>query len=136
MIRVVSDRRFRSILCVDDQRLVHQFHESMLTSFVAEGVRILHAYNGAEALRLMAEAGDVDLVLLDINMPVLNGLAFLEQKLRTGFAAVPVIVLSTEGDRPEEIAHAISLGAVSVLSKTLGFEELDLRIRAIAIGQG
>lgn len=130
----MSDRPLRAILCVDDQRLVHRFYESMLGSFLREGAELLHAYNGAEALRVMAERDDVDLVLLDINMPLLNGLAFLEQKQRTRFAAVPVVVLSSEGERPDEVTHAISLGAAGVLPKTLGFEELDARIREMLSG--
>lgn len=124
----------RAILCVDDQRLVHTLEDSLLSQYSHNGTRVLHAYDGAEALKMLAAERDIDLILLDINMPVLNGLAFLEQKQRTIFAAIPVIILSNEGDRPEEIAHALSLGASRVLGKPFGFEELDACVRSITAG--
>lgn len=123
--------RPRAILCVDDQRLVHRFLDSILEPWKAQGTRVRFASDGLEALKVLAADRTIDLILLDINMPVLNGLAFLEQKQRTVFAGIPAIVLSNEGDRPEEIAHAISLGAVRVLSKQLAFAELEESIRAL-----
>lgn len=91
--------------------------ESVLHELVAQGTAIVHAYDGLDALRKLVDHTDVDLVLLDINMPVLNGLAFLEQKQRTQYAAIPVIVLSAEGDDASEVQHALSHGARCVLPK-------------------
>jgi two-component system, chemotaxis family, chemotaxis protein CheY len=122
----------RAILCVDDQRLVHKLEEKLLEPYVRSGARILHAYDGAEALRMLASAGDVDLILLDINMPLLNGLAFLEQRQRTEYRSIPAIIFSNEGDRPDEIAHALSLGAVGVLPKPFTFEQLDACLSRLA----
>ena len=122
----------RKILCVDDQRVIHALEESMLSELAKEGTAIVHAYDGLEALRRLTEHSDVDLILLDINMPVLNGLAFLEQKARTPFAAIPVIIITSEGADQDEVRHAISLGATRVLAKPFGFEELDAVIRDIA----
>lgn len=91
--------------------------ESVLADLRAQGTEIVHAYDGLDALRRLVEHPDVDLVLLDINMPVLNGLAFLEQKQRTPYAPIPVIVLSAEGNDADEVRHALSLGARCVLPK-------------------
>jgi DNA-binding response OmpR family regulator len=128
--------KLRTILCVDDQKLVHSLEDEILAPYVANGTQVMHAYNGAEALRCLVAASDVDLILLDINMPLLNGLAFLEQKQRTMYAKVPVIVLSNEGDRQDEIAHAVSLGADRVLPKPFGYEDLDACIRSIVVERG
>ena len=125
-------RRLRAILCVDDQRLAHRIiEESLLARFIAEGAHILHAYDGLEALRILSENSDVDVILLDINMPVMNGFAFLEQKQRTRFAEVPVIVLTNEGERREEAEHALSLGATRVLAKPFGYDELNACLESI-----
>src|SRR5205809_2115838 len=107
----------RTILCVDDQRLAHRIEESILAPFAQEGTRILHAYDGLEALKILASDGGVELILLDINMPVMNGLAFLEQKQKTKFADIPVIVLTNEGEQRDEAEHALALGATRVLAK-------------------
>ncbi len=123
--------RPRAILCVDDLPMVHRLEETLLEPWTREGTRIVHAYDGIEALKSLATDSEVDLILLDINMPVMNGLAFLEHKQRTTFASVPAIVLSNEGDRPEEIAHALSLGAVRVLPKPFGFEDLESCVREL-----
>ena len=124
-------RSLRAVLCVDDQRLAHRIEESILEPFVRQGPRILHAYDGLQALKMLGEHPDIDLVLLDINMPVLNGLAFLDQKQKTQFAEVPVIVLATEGDRREEAEHALSLGATRVLSKPFGYDDLHACVESI-----
>ena len=79
---------------------------------------------------------EIDLILLDINMPVLNGLAFLDQKQKTMFARIPVIVLTHEGDRPEEVAHAKSLGAAAVLAKPFGRAQLSECIDSIEYSSG
>lgn len=104
----------------------------MLSEYSKNGTTIVHAYDGLEALKQLTANPDTDLILLDINMPVLNGLAFLEQKGRTPFASIPVIIITSEGADQDEVRHAISLGATRVLAKPFGFEELDHAIREIA----
>jgi two-component system, chemotaxis family, chemotaxis protein CheY len=123
--------RPRAILCVDDQRLAHTIAASLLAPLVDNGSRLLHAYDGLEALKVLSVNSDVDLILLDINMPVLNGLAFLEQKQRTKFAEIPVIVLADEGDQKDEASHAMNLGATRVLGKPFGYDDLHNCVRSI-----
>ena len=102
----------RSALVVEDSPTMRQLIALTLRRIPALG--FAEASNGAEALGLLATRR-FDLILLDINMPVMNGFAFLEQ-LRQTEAPPPVIVISTESAR-EDIERAISLGAVAYVTK-------------------
>jgi len=121
----------RKILCVDDQRFVHRWEESLLGRFMENGTEVIHAYDGLEALRKLVEHPDVDIILLDINMPTLNGLAFLEQRRNTKIANIPVIVVTAEGNRVQEVEHAMALGARAVLSKPFDAGDLARAILKI-----
>src|SRR5437870_3739920 len=86
------------ILVVDDSELLHRMYDLVLARYRMKGCRVLHASNGREALAELAAHPDTDLVLLDINMPVMSGLEFLEYcKREKLFRDVDVIVISTEG---------------------------------------
>ena len=85
----------RTILVVDDSLLIQQMYESFLSCYV--GARVLKAMDGSEALAVLARESAVDLVLLDINMPVMNGLDLLERmKREAAYRDIPVIVITTE----------------------------------------
>src|SRR5256885_6609035 len=62
----------KKVLVVDDSKLLHRMFEMMLRGFP-----LVHAFDGREALDRLAEHKDVELILLDINMPRMNGLEFL-----------------------------------------------------------
>lgn len=114
----------RKILCVDDHHFVHRWGASFLDRYTSEGTEIVRAYNGLEALRQLVDHPDIDLILLDIEMPVMSGLAFLENRKRSPFAGVPVIVISNDVERPHVRQHVLSLGANAMLAKP--FEAADL----------
>lgn len=81
------------------------------------------AENGRLGLEKML-LGGIDLVLLDINMPEMNGIEFLEAKAKVaGIASVPVVVLTTQ-DEKELQEKAMSLGAKAFLVKPFKKEEL------------
>ena len=78
---------------------------------------IVDAMNGQEALDLLSIHKDVELILLDINMPVMNGVQFLEKAAPLGIVArIPVIVISTEG-KEEDTIRGLKLGARGYLKK-------------------
>ena len=64
------------LLIVDDQNSVHMFFEKMLSADAFGLTRILHAYNGKEALELL-EAKKPDIMMLDVKMPVMDGMEAL-----------------------------------------------------------
>jgi len=86
------------------------------------------ANDGLEALSLLRRE-KFDLLILDINMPKLDGLALLE-KLRNEGASIPVLMLSARADKAD-INQGLRLGADDYLTKPFSIEELVLRVKAI-----
>jgi len=85
------------------------------------------ANDGLEALSLLRRE-KFDLLILDINMPKLDGLALLE-KLRNEGASIPVLMLSARADKAD-INQGLRLGADDYLTKPFSIEELVLRVKA------
>ena len=112
------------ILVVDDEP---QIREAIQRSLVARDYDVELAADGAIALDLAA-ASPPDLVVLDLNMPVLDGLEFC-RRIRT-WSSVPIIVLSVRDEEPDKIA-ALDLGADDYLTKPFGTGELLARVRAL-----
>lgn len=113
------------ILTVDDDFINLKLLSSMLkkSSFVSE---IVEAKNGLEALNMLKEHTDIGLVLLDIKMPVMDGIEFLNNlESMPDLAKTPVIVLTTDETRKRE---AFDHGAFDFLMKPLRKDELDKKI--------
>ena len=91
------------------------------------GHRVVAAYDGAEALRAY-EAHPPDLVILDLAMPGIDGLAVCTELRRRG--TTPIIVLSGEGDEAAKV-EALDAGADDYVTKPFGKDELLARIRAV-----
>jgi two-component system response regulator CpxR len=113
-----------SLLIVDDDLELAR----MLGEFLAhEGFRTSHATCGEQALALAAERA-FDLLILDVMMPGLDGLAVLTALRRD--ASVPVIMLTARGEDGDRIL-GLELGADDYLAKPFNPHELVARIRAI-----
>ncbi len=99
----------QKLLVVDDSQLIHSMYRLVLNRY--EGCKIFDAMNGLEALDILSREKNFDLILLDINMPVMNGIQFMEKlKKENLYRQVPIIVISTEG-REEDTLRALKLGA-------------------------
>jgi two-component system OmpR family response regulator len=92
------------------------------------GYETISAKHGLEALRLIREQKP-DLVILDINMPQLDGFGVIE-KLRNENNNVPVIVL-TARDQRDDKSIGFGLGADDFVTKPFGLEELLMRVAAV-----
>jgi CheY-like chemotaxis protein len=102
----------RKVLIVDDSKLLHRMYEVMLRQVV-----LLHAYDGKSGLELLRSTADIDLVLLDLNMPVMSGLEFLaEAKADAKISKVPVIIVTTEGSEAQT-QRGLDAGASAYLTK-------------------
>ncbi len=103
------------ILIVDDSQLIHSMYRLVLNRY--NGCRIVDAMNGLEALDVLSREDDFDLLLLDINMPVMNGIQFMEKiKKENIYRQIPIIVISTEG-KEEDTLKALKLGAWGYIVK-------------------
>jgi CheY-like chemotaxis protein len=109
----------RKILVADDSKLMHKMYEVMLRQYA-----LVFAADGRQALDRLKEHPDIDLVLLDVNMPNMNGLEFLAQLRSDGTRAdLPVIIISTEG-REEDTARGMEAGATAYIKKPFHTEEI------------
>jgi len=103
----------KKILTVDDSPSVRKMVEFSLKS---KGYTMGAAGDGLEALELLNQE-PYDAIILDVNMPRMNGLEFLEKRLEIEeIADIPVIMLTTEG-QDEDRDKAISLGATAYIIK-------------------
>jgi two-component system chemotaxis response regulator CheY len=95
---------------------------------------VLFAREGREALEILRArhpSQPLDLILTDINMPVMNGLDFLERRLAEGLAVgVPVAMITTEESEPL-ILRAIAVGAQAYICKP--FDTAQIRQRLLPL---
>jgi two-component system chemotaxis response regulator CheY len=96
-----------------------------------EGAELVYAENGVEGLDAAAQNPDIELFIVDINMPQMDGLEFL-RRLRgdLGFAGVPALVVSTEAEEEDHRA-AITAGASGYLVKPWTPPQLLQAVRAL-----
>ena len=113
-----------SVLIVDDEELGRDLLARRLTN---EGYSITTAVNGEAATSLMA-VERFDLVLLDINMPVMNGFEVLEWLRDRDKQSMRTIMLTGDGDR-DSVTASLTLGADDYLLKTAGIVEILHRVR-------
>ena len=102
----------RCALVVEDSPTMRQLLTLALRRI--PGLTFVEASNGAEALKLL-ETRSFGLILLDLNMPVMGGFAFLEH-LAAAKSRPPVIVITTEGASVDR-ERAKSLGVVAYVTK-------------------
>jgi len=116
------------ILAVDDDFINLKLISSMLKKNPNVEL-IIEATNGLDAINLLKSQSDVDLILLDIKMPVMDGIEFLTnlQPMRQ-FKDIPVIVLTTDETRKNE---AFDKGAFDFLVKPIREVDLSAKIAKV-----
>ncbi|MBN1643921.1 MAG: response regulator transcription factor [Dehalococcoidales bacterium] len=112
------------VLVVDDELSIVRFVRSALTG---RDYVVFTAKDGAAALQLI-EKDLPDLIILDINMPVMDGFEVC-RRLR-GWSQIPIIMLSARADEDDKV-KCLNLGADDYLTKPFGTEELFARVRAV-----
>lgn len=106
-----------TFLLVDDSSLTHQMYRLVFSRAPLAGSTLLHAMNGREGYGLLAAHPEISLVLLDLNMPEMNGLEFLERRRVEGLHLhVPVVLVTTEST-PEDEERGRAAGANDYLRK-------------------
>ena len=119
------------VLIADDQRVVRE-GLSMLVGLIEDVKVVGVACDGAEAVRL-AEAQQPDVILMDLRMPDLDGIAATAQ-LCERLPAARVLVLTTYVDE-DAIVPALQAGALGYLTKDASAEQIETAIRAVHAGQ-
>jgi len=103
------------IMIVDDSSLMHAYYRQVLGGLPE--ARMTFARHGEEALRKLESDGEPDVIVLDINMPVMDGLEFLGH-FRGDRKTPParVIIVTTEG-REDDYKRGLEAGASAYLKK-------------------
>jgi two-component system chemotaxis response regulator CheY len=119
------------VLIVDDAGLVRAYYRDILER---GGYQVDEALNGVEALEKLLQA-DADLIIVDVNMPQMDGISFLKtlRRQKLPLASIPTIVASTEAQDHDRTA-ALSAGANHYLVKPLR-EETLLEYAALLSGR-
>jgi two-component system chemotaxis response regulator CheY len=102
-----------NVLVVDDSRAIY----SMVSQMLQEGGHVsIWAEDGLKAIEALSANNAIDIILLDWNMPNMNGLEFLEKNFKENFTKKPIIMMTTENS-PEKIQKALSLNASEYIMK-------------------
>jgi two-component system, chemotaxis family, chemotaxis protein CheY len=121
------------VLIVDDSAVMRKIVERALRQAGLELNEVLEASNGAEAL-VEVQKGSLDIILSDINMPVMDGLEFLRNlaNLDAG-KSVPVVMITTEGSEAR-VVEALSVGAKGYIRKPFTPEQVKERVTPLIGG--
>ena len=119
-------------LIIDDSAVMRKVIERALRQSGLDLSEVVQASNGEEALEVLRADGShpskIRLIISDINMPVMDGLQFLEarrdQKLAEG---VPIVMITTEGSEPF-VLRAIAAGAQGYICKPFTADQVKARV--------
>jgi len=119
-------------LIIDDSAVMRKVIERALRQSGLDLTEVMQASNGEEALEVLrgdaSSPTKISLIISDINMPVMDGLQFLEarrdQQLAVG---VPVVMITTEGSEPF-VLRAIAAGAQGYICKPFTAEQVKARV--------
>jgi two-component system KDP operon response regulator KdpE len=113
-------------LIVDDES---SFRRVLRTSLAASGLAIAEARSGEEALAILARSS-FDLVLLDVNMPGMGGLAACRE-IRAHMPKIGIVMVTVQ-DGESEMVKALEYGADDYITKPIRLRELVARLRAVS----
>ena len=119
-----------NVLAVDDDMINLKLLKSMLmkTGKVAE---VIEAGNGSDAIGVLKSRDDIDLILLDIIMPVMNGIEMLKVvRADDNLKQLPIIVLTTDETKKGD---ALEFGANGFLMKPIRADDLQKKISSVLV---
>ncbi len=111
----------KTILIIDDEQKIRELVEQYLVKTEAEIRNIVHASDGREAMRKLANQ-EFDLIIMDIVMPHKNGIEVLEElKKKASTKKIPVLMVSRKLE-PDTVREAITTGARHILAKPFNYQ--------------
>jgi two-component system chemotaxis response regulator CheY len=121
-------------LIIDDSSVMRKIIERSLRQAGVELSSVFEAGNGAEALTLL-DKEKVDLILSDINMPVMDGLEFVRQAKGTKVSGdTPIVMITTEGSEAN-VMEALSLGARGYIRKPFTPDQVKEHVMPLLEGR-
>lgn len=125
--RASSSEALPTLLVIDDETAI----QKILSFYFKEKFNVVACNNGHEALAWMYGGNMPDMIVADINMPVLNGMDFLKEVKSSGlFAELPLLFLSGVDNTDTKIA-CLEAGADDFIIKPFNPKELGARINSI-----
>jgi len=108
----------KTVLVVEDEKFTRRIIVATLESY---GFYCIQAENGQQALELLSKfTGHCDLILTDLNMPIMDGLAFIEahreREKNTGLNPIPIVVLSSEEGEMVQKARSLEIDGYFIKS--------------------
>lgn len=113
------------ILVVDDEENIRNLIEKFA---VYDGYDVVKASNGLEAVNIATENNDIDLIIMDVMMPELNGFSACKEIRKT--KSTPIIMLSARGEEYDRI-HGFEMGIDDYVIKPFSPKELMMRVNAV-----
>src|SRR5919108_2919691 len=123
-----------SFLVIDDSKLLHQMYRLIFSRGSLAGSTVHFASNGREGYTLLAAHPELSLVLLDLNMPEMNGLELLERRRADKLHLhIPIVLVTTEATAEDE-ARGRAAGAWEYLRKPFQPSDVEHLVqRALAL---
>ena len=116
------------ILSMDDELDMEMLIQIRFRKQIQEKkFEFVFAHNGIEALEVLNNHKDIEIVLADINMPEMDGLTFLSKLDKNETSRLKAIMVSAHGDM-DNIRKAMNLGAFDFINKPINFDDLDITI--------
>ena len=105
---------FKKVLIIEDSHLLFEMYKTVFSNY--PGCQLFFASNGLDAMDQLTLQEDIDLIISEIYMPKMDGLAFLQTIYQEGYSHIPVIVSSFEKNEGM-LQKAIDLGARAYIKK-------------------
>ncbi len=119
------------ILIIDDHQLFLD-GISLVVQRLQDGVQLLPEADPLKAMRLLETNADIELVLLDINMPRMNGIAFMAGLQEQNYTTPVVVVSATES--VDDVVKVLEAGAVGFIPKSHGAEAMLSALQQVMAG--
>jgi DNA-binding response OmpR family regulator len=122
-----SDNELPNLLIIEDDL----YMQAIISQCLSEDFSVVTFNNGMDALGYLQEGNVPDLVITDLNTPLLNGLQFIEQTRSSGFfSSIPIIILSGVENTETKI-KCLEAGADDFIVKPFNPRELQARVKII-----
>jgi len=114
------------LICDDDPMTIRTIEFQVKK----DGYEVIKTVNGREASKILADNEDIDLLIVDVYMPMMNGLELVTYVRNTLLRTIPIIVISRANSK-DGIDEAIELGANAFLTKPFELEDLSNKIKEV-----